>query len=235
MRGMRIPTRPLLLAFVSIAAACGEAPSAGKQLPELARAILGERGLDGWRRLEKLEFTWKHVPSGRVRSYAWSPGERTVTVTMAVSEDRKATATIPSDELPPDASDLDRTMHEAFVNDVYWFAIEFMMLQDGSTLRDLGERPLPGGFADLPATARALEVNYPPDEGYTGGDRYVLYVKDAEAIAWAFHRGGAKEPTLITTREQRVDFDGVSLPTRFKTPDGKTFIEITNPKASFRN
>lgn len=235
MRGMKIPTRPLLLALVSIAAACGEAPPDGKQLPELARAILGERGLDGWRRLEKLEFTWKHVPSGRVRSYAWSTGERTVTVTIAVPEDRKTTATISASELAPDASDLDRTMHKAFVNDVYWFAIEYMMLYDGSTLRDLGEVTLPAGFADLPTTVRALEVNYPPDEGYTGGDRYVLYVEDAEVIVWAFHKGGAKEPTLITTREQRVDFDGVSLPTRFKTPDGKIFIEITNPKASFRS
>jgi len=201
-----------------------------KELPELARRMGRAMGLDAWRGLERLGFTWKHLPSGRIRSYEWRPRKRTVMVRTGTIQEGQVSQEVPSGPLPSDASDSERRLHQAWVNDSYWVLFALLIFDDGSHLADLGEANVPG-FSGLGST-RALEVRYPADEGYTGGDRYVLYIgEDDLPVAWAFHRGGSDKPTLVTTRGPRRRANGISFPVRFEKADGTILIAVADVTA----
>jgi hypothetical protein len=202
---------------------CSEPKPTIKDVPHLGVTVARAMGLGYWRNLGRLAFTWTHAPSGTVRSYEWHPRKGTVVARFgAAAEGRTAQTLRLNEPVPADQAEY----HRAWVNDSYWLALPLMMLDDGSEIAELGELEVPG-FPAL-GKPRALEVRYAEDEGYTGGDRYVLYVgQDDLPVAWAFHRGGAEEPTVVTTRGRRRRANGISLPTLFETADGKTFIEIT--------
>jgi len=219
---MRIAALVALLAF----AGCGK-EAHRKAIPELAQRVADAMGVDAWRKLGRLSFTWKHLPSGRVRSYEWRPREGDVQVRVGTPEDGQSSAHVSSGALPAGASASDVEMHKAWVNDVYWLALPLMALDDGSEIRAVSEAEVPG-FPAL-GKLRALEYRYPADEGYTGGDRYVVYIgADDLPAAWAFHKDGAKEPTLVTTRAPRRLANGISFPVRFDKADGTTLIEIAD-------
>jgi hypothetical protein len=132
--------------------------------------------------------------------------------------------------LPADAAESDVNAHKAWVNDLYWLILPLLALDDGSESRAISETEVPG-FPAL-GKVRALDIRYDKTEGYTGGDRYVVYIgADDLPVAWAFHKGDAEEPTLVTTRTPRRLVNGISLPVRFDKADGTTFIEISDVTA----
>jgi len=224
--------RSFLLPLLCVAA-CGRdtaKPPPAKPIPELAQRVADAIGVDAWRKLGRLSFTWTHLPSGRVRAYEWRPRDGFVEVRVGTPEDGQSSIRIPSGPLPAGAPQDQVSAHQAWVNDIYWLMLPLLALDDGSELRAIPETEVPG----LPALGklRALDVRYAKGEGYTGGDRYVVYVgKDDLPVAWAFHKGGAEEPTLVTTRAVRQRANGISFPTRFEKADGTTFIEISDLSA----
>jgi hypothetical protein len=69
----------------------------------------------------------------------------------------------------------------------------------GAALSDRGPAPLPIGSG----TGRRLVVAYPPDKGYTPGDVYEIFVDERFRIQqWIYRKGGAAQPTRITTWEE---------------------------------
>ena len=50
-------------------------------------------------------------------------------------------------------------------------------------------------------------------------------------VAWAFHKGGAEKPTVVTTRSPRRLANGISLPVRCEKPDGSALIEFSDVTA----
>jgi hypothetical protein len=96
----------------------------------------------------------------------------------------------------------------------------------GARFEDLGPVDVP----TLPALGarRALRVAYGAQSGgYTPGDAYVLYLgDDLLPVAWAFHKGGAEAPSLVTTWEGYTSAGGLRLATRFCKADGTPFITI---------
>jgi len=160
----------------------------------------------------RIRFTWHHLGKDLVRTYEWNLETGTV----------EATAGDRTEGFPAAGPG---ELHPAFVNDSYWFLFEHVSTTDGSHRTELGRRPVPG-FPRL-GERQAIEVRYDEDEGYTGGDVYVLYLgADGEPAAWAFHKGGADAPTLVTTRGKRIERAGLSLPTEFAKPDGTVVIRI---------
>lgn len=206
--------RFLVLALVACSTLAQANPGA-----DLAARVADASGADAWSDVRKLSFTWTHHPSETERSFAWYPGEGSVTVTYGDEITDVPLNAIDSPEL--------RKAHAAFVNDNYWMLFELHLdWDDGVTFTDLGERAVPG-FDDL-GSRRALEVRYTGEGGYTPGDAYVLYLGDDDRpVAWAFHRGGDSEPSLVTTRQDWRTEAQISFPTRFTTEDGETFISIT--------
>jgi len=199
----------LVLLFASPATADGDA---------LARRVAEAAGVENWGVVERVAFTWKHHPSGNARSFVWQPAQDSVAVTFNGSTVRIDTGSIDTDD--------ERRAHAAFVNDHYWLMFELRLALDtGVEFEDLGETEVPG-FESL-GPRRALRVHYTGEGGYTPGDAYVLYLaEDDLPDAWAFHRGGAEEPSLVTTRESWKETAGIRCPTRFVTADGTTFISI---------
>lgn len=198
-----------LLPLLLLAACAAPAPSAATPLAGVSAAV----GADAWKhRVESILFIWHHLGKDLVRTYEWnrSTGRVRATVNGKV-------------ETFPAAGPGE--LHPAFVNDSYWFLFEYMILADGSEKSSLAPAPVPG-FPGL-GSLRAIDVRYPKDEGYTGGDRYVLYLDAGDVpVAWAFHKGGAAEPTLVSTRGGRVRIAGMLLPTEFAKADGTVVIRI---------
>jgi len=184
----------------------------------LARRVAETAGVENWGDVERVAFTWKHHPSGNARSFVWHPAQDSVAVSFNGTTTRIHAGSIETDD--------QRRAHAAFVNDHYWMLSELRLALDtGVEFEDLGPTAVPG-FDDM-GDRRALRVHYTGDAGYTPGDAYVLYLGDDDLPdAWAFHRGGAEEPSLVTTRQDWSEAGGIRFPTRFVTADGTTFITI---------
>lgn len=193
-------------------------PAVAAEGDALARRVAEAAGVENWSDVERVAFTWKHLPSGNARSFEWHPAEDSVAVTYKGTTTHIHTASIETDD--------QRRAHAAFVNDHYWMLFELRLALDtGVEFEDLGPKAVPG-FDDM-GDRRALRVHYTGDAGYTPGDAYVLYLgEDDLPDAWAFHRGGAEEPSLVTTRQDWSEAGGIRFPTRFVTADGTAFITI---------
>ena len=206
-----LPSLLVVLLFASTAASAAEGDA-------LADRVATNAGVDDWSDVERVAFTWKHLPSGNERSFVWHPAQDSVAVTFNGTTTRIHTGSIGTDD--------QRRAHAAFVNDHYWMLFELRLALDtGVEFEDLGPRAVPG-FDDM-GDRRALRVHYTGDAGYTPGDAYVLYLGDDDLPdAWAFHRGGAEEPSLVTTRQDWGEAGGIRFPTRFVAADGTAFITI---------
>ncbi len=231
------------------ATSAAPAPASSVLAPLVATAA----GVDAWAKLTRLRFTWRHVPKDAARSYDWHPrsdadgGDVTITmpapstgnddqangptnVTLPAKWHAPASSTPPGSTPGPAAAagtsnGAKVKAHQAFINDSYWLLFSLHLAWDGATTSDLGEVDVP----QLPDLGKrpAVSVSYPSAGGYTPGDRYVLYLgADHLPVAWAFHKGGAAEPTLVTRWLDYQTVGGLHLPTRFTTPDGKEFIRI---------
>lgn len=210
---MRSIVLPVLLVLSASAAHADDGAT-------LARAIAERAGVQAFGVAEQVSFTWTHHPSGTARRFVWDRPANTVTVTIG-----EETTTVPAQgEIPEDV----QRAHAAFVNDNYWAFFELHLAWDtGVTFEELGSQSVPG-FAAL-GECPALAVRYGGEGGYTPGDHYVLYLgPDGLPVAWAFHRGGAIEPSLVTTRAGWQEFAGVKVPTRFEKDDGTLFISISD-------
>lgn len=186
----------------------------------LASRVAAACGVDAWSGVQSVAFTWTHHPSGNSRSFVWRPKDHQVSMTF-----HDETTALDLDAI--DTED-QRRAHAAFVNDSYWMLFELHLAwDDGVRFTELGAQPVPG-FADL-GERPALHVQYTGDGGYTPGDAYVLYLGDDDRpVAWAFHRGGAEEASLVTTREEWNESGSIHFPTRFLTADGAPFISIAD-------
>lgn len=176
---------------------------------------------DEWPDDGLLMFTWAHVPSGTERSYVWNLGADSATLIQGGQRTTFATDEEPQDEAA-------RKAHQSFVNDSYWLAFEHICSWDGSTVQLLEAGQVPGRTDTDPL--QRIAVTYEEDQGYTPGDRYILYVDDAGLPgAWSYFPGGAEDPKMTTTREdwQSVGETGALVPTRFVQVGGEVFITIS--------
>lgn len=179
--------------------------------------IAETHALAEWESVSFLGFTWKHH-SGKSRSFQWWVKRNVVRVTMD-----GATVDVPvsGKGLTTDAQ---RAAHRAFINDSFWLLFEHHTKWDDAKLQDLGQHPSPFG-----GSAAAFRTTYARDGGYTPGDSYIAFLgQDGKVMGWSYVPAGADKPKLTTLRGSYKTVGPLVLPTRFETPDGKLFIEITN-------
>ena len=218
----------LLLAVCTLSLSAADSAPAERGAA-LAKRVASACGIDAWGDLQRLRFTWNHVPSNRSRSYDWNVATGSVTVTTAGDS-----VVIPVDGPGADASEAATAAHKAFINDSYWLMFPLRMAWDTDlSLEDRGVAAVPG----IPALGecRHLAVTWPAEGGYTPGDRYVLYLGANDLpLAWSYYPGGADEPRITTTRAEREMVAGLSLPTSFVRSDGTPFITVTELSAETR-
>jgi len=113
----------------------------------------------------------------------------------------------------------------SFVNDIYWLLFPWMVHKDRSQVT-ISEDTISLTPLGLNA-AHALTVDYISDQGFTPGDRYVLYVSaDTTIVEWAFHKGGSDTITRSTTWQDYRQYGPLRLSTLRKSPDG-FYIEFS--------
>ena len=207
-------SRALLLLLVLVT------PVRAQDSSDLAARVSAAAGVDRWPSVTTVAFTWKHHPSGNERSYVWSPSDGTVVKTQ---DGESITVTMDAIDSPEE-----RRAHAAFVNDHYWMLFELRLAWDtGVEFEDLGPQPVPR-FEDM-EPHRALRVHYVGEGGYTPGDAYALFLgEDDLPVAWAFYREDMENAALVTTREDWQTVSGIHFPSRFVTPEGETFISISD-------
>ena len=163
-----------------------------------AQKIAKAHGIDQWKKVSKIEFTFN--TSRGARSWSWEP--RTQNVTLISKGD-----TISYNRAKIDSTSLDAD--RAFINDKYWFLAPFQLVWDkGTTISDPIKTTAPISDVEM----NKITLIYPSEGGYTPGDAYDFYFGDDFIIKeWTFRRGNAEEPSLITTWEDYQDFQGLKL------------------------
>jgi hypothetical protein len=192
--------RPSLffLASIGIGAALLTGCAAVRGQESLRQAVASAYGVEAFGRVEQIRFTF-NVQLGEKtirRSWKWEPREDRVTF---IPEDGSPERTYERDRLnasgDPELLDIDAR----FINDQYWLLFPFHLVWDReATVEDRGTAALPIGEG----TARRLVVRYPAEGGYTPGDIYEIFVgPDRLLRQWIYRKGGAEEPTRMSTWE----------------------------------
>lgn len=176
-------------------------------------------GLDGWRQIEELRYTFNVKAGEREvrRSWVWRPKEDRITFHDDIAGDEPFTYS--RSELADGASEELKTIDHRFINDQYWllFALHLAWDED-ATVTATSDAALPIGEG----SATRITVQYPETGGYTPGDAYDLYVgADDRVIEWVYRKGGQEEPSLATTWQNHRRLGPLLVPTEFQSRDGK--------------
>jgi len=164
----------------------------------LRQSIATAYGIHSFADVEMLRYTFHVQAGGRhtQRAWTWSPG--TDTVVFEAGEGRQPTiyrreylSTTPPEEL--------RQIDAWFINDRYWLLFPLQIAWDRTArVSDTGPALTP--IRKVPA--QRVVVTYPPEGGYTPGDVYEIFIDGQKRLVeWIYRRGGAPEPTRITTWE----------------------------------
>jgi hypothetical protein len=184
-------TLPVLV----LAGTCG-----AQTLPPAAEQMAKTYGLDSWKQIEKLRYTF-NIDAGELklaRSWEWNPSTDQISYQGKDKGGKPVTATYERSQLDSQPDAVRNEIDPAFVNDQYWLLLPFHVSWDstGAKVTDEGTHELPLGKG----SAQRIVVKY-ADGGYAPGDTWELYVGADHRIAEiAYHGGGPgtqKRPKLL--------------------------------------
>jgi hypothetical protein len=165
----------------------------------LRMAVASAYGIEAFDRVEQIRFTFNvQLGEKRIRrSWKWEPREDRVTF---IPEDGAPEQTYERGRMSDSEDPQVRELDARFINDQYWLLFPFHLVWDRqATVEDRGTAALPIGSG----TARRLIVRYPAEGGYTPGDVYELFIgPDLLLRQWIYRKGGAAEPTRVSTWEE---------------------------------
>lgn len=183
-----------------------------------AERVAIKYGLESWGEIEELRYTFNVRSGDREvrRSWVWRVKDREVTYRDEVAGDEPVIYSQDdiNDETPDDLKKVDHR----FINDQYWLIFALHVAWDDATITEAPAQPLPIGEG----TATRITVQYPETGGYTPGDAYDIFVGDDGLVShWIFRQGGQAEPSLVSTWEDHKRVGPITVPTRFRSEDGK--------------
>ena len=215
----------LLLGSLLLALTAG---CAGWPQPEPPRARLAEAyGLRDFDQVEEMRYTFNVRLPDRVvsRSWAWEP--KTDRVTFMGTAEQGGPVAYERSVLAGRPDERIRKTDPQFVNDHYWllFPLRLYWDQSATVTADPEPQKLPIGAGH----AERLVVRYPANEGYTPGDLYELFIDDSGRITqWVYRKGGAPQPTRITTWEGYQKVGPLTLSLDHRSPDGSFRVWFTD-------
>jgi hypothetical protein len=166
----------------------------------VAEQIAKAYGLDSFDKVEAIRYTWNgEIPGVFKLSHAWEWEPKTGKISFEGKDKdgKPVKVTYLSSQLNSQPDNVKNEVQPAFVNDNYWLLFPLHAYWDTSaTVTDQGMHKLPIGSG----SAKLVSVKYPQEAGgYTPGDTWDLYVgKDNRVVQMVYHRGGAKQPKLVT-------------------------------------
>ena len=185
-----------------------------------ALAIANANGVDEFEKVRSLEFTFNvekdsaHVAE---RHWKWMPVEDKVifydkTDSTVFKRSDTSTAIL-------------KKLNGQFTNDEYWLIFPYHLKWDAGytfTEKDTATGPVTEKKYHLST------IKYTGKAGFTPGDMYELYTDQNNVIQeWAFHKGGSKEPSLMTSWENYSNYKGLKIAKDHKSKDGKFRIYFT--------
>lgn len=189
-----------------------------------AEKIAEHYGVSKFNDVEELQFTFNVESNGNIRSrhFKWNPKTDDVVFTS------------PTDTVTYNRNSIDSTAmnaDKAFINDSYWLLAPFKLVWDeGAEISDPVKAIAPISENEM----NKLTITYTGEGGYTPGDAYDFYYTDNYEIKeWAFRRGNQTEPSLITTLEDKENFNGLTLLKDRKRPGEDWRLFFTDLSVKF--
>jgi hypothetical protein len=220
---MQNTIRILLVGTVCLALMTGCTHSPGTTTSparQKATQVSEAYGIDGFSDIETIRFTFNVQIGDRniVRKWSWEPGKDAVIFEGNLPTGHYGKYAYLRADLDPALTGISEKIDRWCINDRYWLLFPLQLAWDKDlTLSLEQDRPLP----IPPGNADRLTVTYPPGVGYTPGDAYELYLDERNRIVqWIYRRGGAKEPTRVTTWEKHVNAGPLVLSLEHQSRDG---------------
>lgn len=179
-----------------------------------AEAVAKAHGIENFSKAEMIAFTFnvqRDTAAASSRQWQWFPQtNEAVFITDSGSTRFSRTDT---------STAALKKLNARFTNDEYWLLFPFHLLWDkGFHLQDSGMQTAPISGKQM----RKLAIHYNKTDGFTPGDSYDIFIDENNRLQeWAFHKGGAAEPSLQTTWQDYETFKGMELAKEHRSKDGK--------------
>jgi hypothetical protein len=176
------------------------ATSRAQTRPAIAKQIADAYGLDSFEQIEAIRYTFHlEAPGHKLsRSWVWQPKTDQVSYEGKDKKGKPVTVTYVRSQLDSQPANVRNEIDPAFVNDQYTLLFPLHVYWDSwADVRDMGQQKLRLGKG----SAEKVVVKYPSEGGYTPGDTWDLYIgSDKRVQEFAYHRGGAGQPKLVTAK-----------------------------------
>lgn len=183
-----------------------------------AQNIAKANGFEHWKNVSKIEFTFN--TSRGARSWSWEP--KTQNVVLINKGDTISYNRSKIDSLSLQAD-------RAFINDKFWLLAPFQLVWDkGTTISEPVKEIAPISKIEL----NKITITY-SEGGYTPGDAYDFYYGDDFMIKeWIYRAKNSEEPSLITTWEDYLDFNGIKIATMHKKAEDDWKLNFSEIKVT---
>lgn len=192
-------------------------------MPSTTESIAFANGFKEWNKVSEINFTFNfdrdtlHME----RSWNWKP--KTSEVTRITAED---TITYNRKNLNKENTPID----QQFINDKYWLLAPYNLIWDKESFTSKVSVNVKAPISDK--NMQKLTIVYKKG-GYTPGDAYDFYYEGDFIIKeWAFRKGNAKEPSLITTWEDYKTYQGIKIAQTHKTKEEGAKLYFTKLKVT---
>jgi len=226
--GMKLDRWSLTLWIAASLVLAGVAGCAGANRVASPREELADAyGLKHFDQVEELRYTFNVQLPDRVISRAWSWEPKQDRVTFRGTAEQGGSVVYERSALAGQPSEQIKKVDPWFVNDNYWllFPLRLSWDQSASVTADEAPAALPIGTG----SARRVVVRYPPNEGYTPGDVYELFIGASDRIVqWIYRKGGDPKPTRIATWEDYRRVGPLTLSLDHRGPDGVFRVWFTD-------
>ncbi|WP_373057029.1 hypothetical protein [Zunongwangia sp. H14] len=213
----------LLSLLVIFAAGCKsntkDSTAAYADRPAIARDIATANGLDDFKDVEQINFTFNVKVQDSLRSqrsWQWKPKTNEVTLT-----ENNATKTYKRNgELTEEEKQAD----QKFINDTYWLLFPYQLVWSDAQISEEKDAtaPISGNKMDK------LTASYSGEGGYTPGDSYDIYYDDDMILQEWVYKAADGNREMATTWEGYKNFEGVKIATSHKSPDGSFELFFDN-------
>jgi hypothetical protein len=216
-KASRVPVVHLLFLGVLVLAATSWA----QNRPPISEQIAKTYGLDSFRQIERIRYTFNIPELNISRTWVWEPKTDQVSYEGKDKAGQPVKLTYLRSQLSSQAAVVRDEIDPAFINDQYWLLFPLHLVWDSSAkVDDTGMHKLPLGKG----SARRVVVTYPSDGGYAPGDTWELFVgTDNRIQEWIYNHGGSPKWTGVWSWEdhKRAGPLLVSLNHRGRGMDGK--------------
>ncbi|MES2892203.1 MAG: hypothetical protein V4725_09335 [Bacteroidota bacterium] len=210
----------LVMSVFILTQSCSDNASSEASGGEPAAKIAAAHGIAEFDKIKSLDFTFNvEKDSAHMhRRWKWFPQEnRVISYDQNDSVDFKRMDT---------SSALLKKLNAQFTNDEYWLIFPLHLKWDKGYTWSGGDTTT--GITTTSAL-RKYTVQYNNKDGFTPGDMYDLFVDNENVIReWAFHKGGSKEPSLVTSWDDYQDFNGLKIAKNHLSKDGKFRMHFTD-------